>query len=121
MVGRLKDLPRTFLGALILGLLTSYAQWAVQYIPRDFQENSDGLVQGTRLAIPTLFLLAVMLAMPHEKLRVGRISGTIAAAAAELAEDRPVVGDLPGREPSSSPGCCPRRTTHGSGRRCACR
>lgn len=76
MVGRLKDLPRTFLGALILGLLTSYAQWAVQYIPRDIQENSQGLVQGTRLAIPTLFLLAVMLALPHEKLRVGRISGT---------------------------------------------
>ena len=76
MVGRLKDLPRTFLGALILGLLTSYAQWAVQYIPRDVQAHSQGLVQGTRLAIPTLFLLAVMLVLPHEKLRIGRIVGT---------------------------------------------
>jgi len=76
MVGRLKDLPRTFLGALILGLLTSYAQWAVTYIPTDIQESSQGLVQGTRLALPTLFLLAVMLALPHEKLRIGRISGT---------------------------------------------
>ncbi len=76
MVGRLKNLPRTFLGALVLGLLTSYGQWVVQYIPKDLVERSGGLVQGTRVALPTLFLLAVMLLMPHEKLRVGRISGT---------------------------------------------
>lgn len=76
MVGRLKNLPRTFLGALLLGLLTSYGQWVVQYLPKDFVKASGGLVQGTRVALPTLFLLAVMLAMPHEKLRVGRISGT---------------------------------------------
>ncbi|HUR14529.1 MAG TPA: ABC transporter permease [Mycobacteriales bacterium] len=76
MVGRLKNLPRTFLGALVLGLLTSYGQWVVQYIPDDIVASSGGLVQGTRVALPTLFLLAVMLVMPHEKLRVGRISGT---------------------------------------------
>ena len=77
MVGRLRDLPRTFVGALGLGLLTSYSQWAVQYIPRDFQKHSGGLVQGTRLALPTLFLLAAMLALPQEKLRIGRLSGTV--------------------------------------------
>jgi branched-chain amino acid transport system permease protein len=76
MVGRLKNLPRTFLGALVLGLLTSYGQWVVQYIPKDTTESLGGLVQGTRVALPTLFLLGVMLALPHEKLRVGRISGT---------------------------------------------
>jgi branched-chain amino acid transport system permease protein len=76
MVGRLKNLPRTFLGALILGLLTSYGQWVVQYIPKDVVASSGGLVQGTRVALPTLFLLVVMLLMPHEKLRVGRLSGT---------------------------------------------
>jgi branched-chain amino acid transport system permease protein len=76
MVGRLKNLPRTFLGALVLGLLTSYGQWVVTYIPKDVVDASGGLVQGTRVALPTLFLLAVMLVMPHEKLRVGRISGT---------------------------------------------
>ncbi len=80
MVGRLKDLPRTFLGALILGLLTSYAQWGVQYIPRDVQQSSGGLVQGFRLALPTLFLLGAMLALPQEKLRVGRLSGTVLPA-----------------------------------------
>jgi branched-chain amino acid transport system permease protein len=76
MVGRLKNLPRTFLGALLLGLLTSYGQWVVQFIPKDVVKASGGLVQGTRIALPTLFLLAVMLLLPQEKLRVGRIAGT---------------------------------------------
>lgn len=76
MVGRLKNLPKTFLGALILGLLTSYGQWLVQFIPKDVQKSSEGLVQGTRMALPTLFLLGVMLLLPQEKLRIGRISGT---------------------------------------------
>ena len=76
MVGRLKNLPRTFLGALMLGLLTSYGQWAVQHIPRHIQQSSQGLVQGARVSLPTLFLIAAMLALPQEKLRVGRISGT---------------------------------------------
>jgi branched-chain amino acid transport system permease protein len=76
MVGRLKNLPRTFLGALLLGLLTSYGQWVVQYIPADVQKSAGGLVQGTRIALPTLFLLAAMLALPQEKLRIGRIAGT---------------------------------------------
>lgn len=76
MVGRLKNLPKTFAGALLLGLLTSYGQWVVQFIPKDVQTSLGGLVQGTRIALPTLFLLTVMLLMPHEKLRVGRIAGT---------------------------------------------
>jgi branched-chain amino acid transport system permease protein len=76
MVGRLKNLPLTFLGALVLGLLTSYGQWVVQFIPVDVQKSLGGLVQGTRIALPTIFLLVVMLLLPHEKLRVGRIAGT---------------------------------------------
>lgn len=76
MVGKLKNLPRTFLGALLLGLLTSYGQWVVQYIPKDVVKASGGLVQGTRVALPTIFLLAVMVLLPQEKLRVGRIAGT---------------------------------------------
>ena len=76
MVGRLKNLPRTFLGALVLGLMTSYAQWGVSYIPAEVDETLGGLVQGTRIALPTIFLLAVMLMLPQDKLRVGRVSGT---------------------------------------------
>jgi branched-chain amino acid transport system permease protein len=54
----------------------SYGQWAVQHIPRDIQQSSQGLVQGARVSLPTLFLIGAMLALPQEKLRVGRISGT---------------------------------------------
>lgn len=76
MVGRLKNLPRTFLGALALGLLTSYAQWGVTFIPPSVDKSLGGLVQGTRIALPTIFLLAVMLLLPQDKLRVGRVGGT---------------------------------------------
>lgn len=76
MVGRLTNLPRTFVGALLLGLLTSYGQWVVQYIPKDVVASAGGLVQGTRIALPTIFLLAAMLLLPQEKLRVGRLAGT---------------------------------------------
>ena len=76
MVGKLKNLPRTFLGALVLGLLTSYAQWGVTFIPASVDESLGGLVQGTRIALPTIFLLAVMLLLPQDKLRVGRVAGT---------------------------------------------
>ncbi|MCW2600177.1 MAG: amino acid/amide transporter rane protein 2, family / amino acid/amide transporter [Frankiales bacterium] len=76
MVGRLKNLPRTFVGALVLGLLTTYAQWGVSKIDKSTLDASQGLIQGARIALPTLFLLAVMLVLPQEKLRVGRIGGT---------------------------------------------
>ena len=76
MVGRLKNLPRTFVGAILLGLLTSYAQLAVQYVPHHIDKSLGGLVQGARIALPTLFLLLVMLLLPQDKLRVGRVTGT---------------------------------------------
>ncbi|MDP9101018.1 MAG: ABC transporter permease [Actinomycetota bacterium] len=76
MVGRLKNLPRTFIGAIGLGLLTSYAQYAVQYVPRSVDDQLGGLVLGVRIALPTIFLFAAMLLLPQERLRVGRLSGT---------------------------------------------
>ena len=76
MVGRLKNLPRTFIGAIGLGLLTSYAQYFVQYVPRSVDEHLGGLVQGVRIALPTIFLFGAMLLLPQEKLRVGRLLGT---------------------------------------------
>ena len=76
MVGRLKSLPRTFVGAIVLGLLINYAQWAYISLPRDFVDASGGIIYGIKNSLPTLFLLGVMLVLPQEKLRVGRISGT---------------------------------------------
>ena len=76
MVGRLKNLPRTFVGAIVLGILVELSKYLVAKIPADTLESSGGLIQGARIALPTLFLLGVMLLLPQEKLRVGRIGGT---------------------------------------------
>ena len=76
MVGRLKSLPRTFAGAIGLGLLINYGQWAYISLPESFITKSEGLVYGIKNSLPTIFLLGVMLLLPQEKLRVGRIPGT---------------------------------------------
>ncbi len=76
MVGRLKSLPRTFAGAIGLGLLINYGQWAYISLPESVITDSQGLVYGIKNSLPTIFLLGVMLLLPQEKLRVGRIAGT---------------------------------------------
>ncbi|MBA3303251.1 MAG: ABC transporter permease [Acidimicrobiia bacterium] len=64
MVGRLKSLPLTFLGALLLGLAESYA---VRYLP------DSGIFQNLKPAIPTLFLFGVLLLLPEMRLRGGSL------------------------------------------------
>lgn len=74
MVGKLKNLPRTFVGAMVLGLLQSYFLLSVNYLPSDF--DPLGLMRGIRASLPTIFLFVVMLLLPQEKLRVGSVAGT---------------------------------------------
>jgi branched-chain amino acid transport system permease protein len=76
MVGRLKSLPKTFAGAIVLGLLINYGQWAYISLPSGLVTDSKGLIYGIKNSLPTIFLLVVMLLLPQEKLRVGRIAGT---------------------------------------------
>lgn len=66
VAGRLKSLPWTFGGALLLGLLQSYA---VGYLPH------SPLLSGVRAAIPALFLFAALLLSPQAQLRIGQIKG----------------------------------------------
>ena len=70
MVGKLKSLPRTFVGALILGQVTSHSLLLLNRIPWDVD------LSGLRAAVPSLFLFAVLLLLPQDRLRVGTISGT---------------------------------------------
>lgn len=70
MVGKLKSLPRTFVGALILGQITSHALLLLNRIPWDVN------LSGLRAAMPSLFLFAVILLLPQDRLRVGGVSGT---------------------------------------------
>lgn len=66
MVGRLKSLPLTFVGALILGLIESYA---IGFL------DLAGWLGGLRFALPTLFLFAILLLLPQDRLRAGRLTG----------------------------------------------
>lgn len=79
MVGRLKNLPRTFVGAMILGLLSAYALWLlprfVGLLPQDLGAELEDYVGGFRAALPTIMLFAVMLLLPLERLRAGRVRG----------------------------------------------
>ncbi len=70
MLGRLKSLPLTFLGAMGLGLLTSYAS---AYLP------TEGLLNSVRNVVPALFLFAVIILMPQAQLRIGQVKGIVSA------------------------------------------
>jgi len=61
MIGRLRSLPMTFVGALILGLADSYA---IGYIPSDHRYFSS-----FRFAIPAVLLFVVLLVLPNPQLR----------------------------------------------------
>ena len=66
VAGRLRSLPWTFAGALLLGLAQAYA---VGYLP------PKEYLSGLRAAIPALFLFAALLLSPQAQLRVGQIKG----------------------------------------------
>lgn len=58
--GRLKSLPLTFLGAVVVGLMESYL---TGYLPQ------NAYLPGLRLAAPAILLLLALLAFPHGRLR----------------------------------------------------
>lgn len=63
IVGRLKSLPMTFVGAIVLGLLYSYG---VGYLPSTPGWNAFGNV------IPMLFLLLAILVLPQQRAALNR-------------------------------------------------
>jgi branched-chain amino acid transport system permease protein len=62
IIGRLRSLPYTFLGAAIIGLTGSYV---VGYLP----VSTVNWLQNLPLAVPIIILLAALLLQPHERLR----------------------------------------------------
>src|SRR5207237_8142090 len=65
IVGRLRSLPLTFGGGLLLGLFESYA---VGYVP-------GSLLSQLRPTLPIIFLFVILLLQPQDRLRVGRAAG----------------------------------------------
>jgi branched-chain amino acid transport system permease protein len=75
MLGRLTSLPLTYVGAMGLGLLQSYA---VGYLP------TGGDIGGLRAVVPTLFLFAIIVLMPQAPLRIGQVKGIVSAPVPRL-------------------------------------
>jgi branched-chain amino acid transport system permease protein len=70
MLGRLRSLPLTFLGAIVLGLGQEYL---VGYMP------TSNLLDGLQSALPAFLLFAVVVFVPQIRLRVGQIKGILSA------------------------------------------
>jgi branched-chain amino acid transport system permease protein len=70
MLGKLTNLPMTYVGAMGLGVIQSYA---VGYLP------SAGDIAGLRAVIPTLFLFAILVLLPQAPLRIGQVKGIVSA------------------------------------------
>jgi branched-chain amino acid transport system permease protein len=66
MLGRLKHLPLTFLGAVLLGLLDSYG-----FTYRPTEGALEPWFRSFRPAIPVLVLFLVLIALPSARLRTG--------------------------------------------------
>jgi branched-chain amino acid transport system permease protein len=71
VVGRLRSLPLTFLGAMLLGLSVAYANgYLPQYLPQSWN-NLETVLPET---IPVVFLFVAILILPSARLRaVGRL------------------------------------------------
>ena len=83
MVGRLRSLPMTFAGGLMLGLAETYAIWKLP----------SGVLTKIRPSIPIIFLFVVLLVLPQAKLRAGRmVSARRAPRVATLGES--IVGGV---------------------------
>jgi len=73
LVGRLKSLPLTFLGAVILGLSDAYAQTYIKV--NDSAGFVNQLKQNIRPTLPVILLFIVLLLLPANRLRAGRAVG----------------------------------------------
>jgi branched-chain amino acid transport system permease protein len=81
MVGRLRSLPMTFVGALAVGLLASYA---VGYFPLTGIWASTP-IQGLTLSVPSVLLFVVLLVYPLSRIRSGVPQRRVPLAPASLA------------------------------------
>lgn len=66
MFGRLRSIPRTFVGAIVLGLIATYFQG---YAPTQWD-----WVSNVRTAVPAIVLFIVLLLLPQDRLRGARQS-----------------------------------------------
>jgi branched-chain amino acid transport system permease protein len=76
MLGKLKSLPLTFVGAMGLGLVTSYFPGYV---------HLEGTLSQIKNVLPALFLFVVVIALPQAQLRIGQVKGIVSVPLPSLA------------------------------------
>ena len=81
VVGRLKSLPMTVVGALALGLMTEYVAWGGSYLTG---HPSTVVNEYVLIIMPQIMLFIALLFIPAAKLRVGSIVGPRAPQPASL-------------------------------------
>jgi branched-chain amino acid transport system permease protein len=77
LFGRLKSLPRTAVGGLMLGLVVSYAKG---YFP------SDGFLERIQPALPMVFLLLMLILSPPARLRTASLARSYVPTVPSLRE-----------------------------------
>jgi branched-subunit amino acid ABC-type transport system permease component len=83
VVGRLRSLPLTALGAVILGLSLSYFDWGLAHV-----EHVPVWVQSVHDSLPIIMLFVVLLLMPQDRTRLTatlRSSGSTAVVSSRIA------------------------------------
>jgi branched-chain amino acid transport system permease protein len=83
MVGRLKSLPGTFIGAIVLGLLVEFYNG---YSPSPKSSTLTQLNQGLTGSLPVVFLFVALLFLPQSRLTIGRLVGARAPRVPGLKE-----------------------------------
>lgn len=73
MLGKLTNLPMTYVGAMGLGIGQAYVVGYLQKIP--FADK----VPGLPAVMPTLFLFAILVLLPQAPLRIGQVKGIVSA------------------------------------------
>ncbi len=68
MFGRLRSVPRTFIGALVLGLAANYV---LAYFPTSWSWASD-----FRISLPMIILFVVLIVLPQDRLRGATVRRT---------------------------------------------
>jgi branched-chain amino acid transport system permease protein len=75
MLGKLTNLPMTYLGAMGLGLAQSYLIGYLQKIPFGLSDKFTNLPP----VVPALFLFVILVLLPQAPLRIGQVKGIVAA------------------------------------------
>ena len=82
--GKLRSLPLTFAGGIVLGILQNWGPFTFPNGPHSFDYLDVDFWRRVNVSLPGIFLFFALLALPQAKLSVGRLVGTKAPAVPSL-------------------------------------